>query len=217
MSIGLQVTREVKTRIPTEYGDFNLSYYSNSLDDKEHLAFVCGDIAGKEKVLVRVHSECFTGDLLGSKRCDCGEQLQRSIQMIAQEGSGAVIYLRQEGRGIGLLEKLRAYNLQDEGYDTVDANLVLGHEVDPRDYSIAAAILKDLEVTSIRLITNNPFKIERLINLGIDVRERVVQTPTINEENKSYLQTKIDRMNHLFHMPDAILESQSKQKNGDQE
>ena len=157
----VQVSREVSTRIPTEYGDFTLCFYSNTIDNKEHLALVKGDVNGKENVLVRVHSECFTGDVLGSQRCDCGEQLERALKMIGEKGEGVFIYMRQEGRGIGLLEKLRAYNLQDEGYDTVDANLVLGHPIDSRDYTITAAILKDLEVLSIQLITNNPIKIER--------------------------------------------------------
>ncbi|MEZ4830587.1 MAG: GTP cyclohydrolase II [Caldilineaceae bacterium] len=149
-------------RIPTAEGDFSLRYYRNNLDDKEHLAVVYGDVTGGENVLVRVHSECFTGDVLGSRRCDCGPQLHSAMRAIAENGRGVIIYLRQEGRGIGLEQKLRAYNLQDEGYDTVDANLLLGHQADERNYLPAAHIIADLDLRSIRLLTNNPAKIEGL-------------------------------------------------------
>ena len=168
------------------------------MDDKEHLALVHGDISGEENILVRIHSECFTGDVLGSLRCDCGEQLHKALQMIAAAGSGIIIYLRQEGRGIGLLDKLRAYNLQDEGYDTVDANIMLGHQADSRDYTIAALILGDLDVHSIRLLTNNPDKIEKLQALGIAVTERVAVPTLVNAENAGYLRTKVERMRHLL-------------------
>ncbi|MBN2500390.1 MAG: GTP cyclohydrolase II [Anaerolineales bacterium] len=188
-------------RIPTDEGEFVLCLYTNDQDDKEHLAFIMGDVYGKEDVLVRVHSECFTGDVLGSKRCDCGEQLALAKQIIAEAGTGILLYMRQEGRGIGLYDKLRAYNLQDEGYDTVDANLLLGHQEDERDYTIAAHILKDLEVKSIRLITNNPDKIENLKRLGIEVAGRVQLEPTITPENERYLATKVERMNHLLNLP----------------
>jgi GTP cyclohydrolase II len=187
-------------RIPTEFGDFQLCYYTNTLDDKEHLAFVMGDVTKADSVLVRVHSECFTGDVMGSRRCDCGEQLQRSMALVASEGLGVVLYLRQEGRGIGLLEKLRAYNLQDLGYDTVDANLMLGHEADERDYSLAARMLEDLGVKSARLITNNPTKINALIEEGIKVAERVALEIPANTDNASYLQTKAKRMDHLLRL-----------------
>ena len=186
-------------RIPTEYGEFSLKLYSNTLDDKEHLALVAGEPDGKDDVLVRVHSECFTGDVLGSQRCDCGEQLNRAMQMIARVGVGVVVYMRQEGRGIGLAEKLRAYNLQDDGHDTVEANLLLGHDADARDYTVAALILKELGVAGVRLMTNNPTKIAELDKLGVAVRERVALNPlVVNENNRSYLITKVERMNHMM-------------------
>lgn len=190
------VTRMACARIPTEYGDFQLCYYTNSLDTKEHLALIMGDVAKAESVLVRVHSECFTGDVLGSRRCDCGDQLKRSLALVASEGLGVILYMRQEGRGIGLLEKLRAYNLQDQGYDTVDANLMLGHGADERDYTLAACMLKELGVTTVRLITNNPGKIAALIDNGITVAERVPVEIPPNTDNASYLLTKVKRMDH---------------------
>lgn len=185
-------------RIPTEVGEFRLCLYESEQDSKEHLALVMGEVAGKENVLVRVHSECFTGDVLGSLRCDCGEQLQRSMAMIAAEGSGVLLYLRQEGRGIGLRAKLQAYNLQDQGLDTVEANLALGHQADERDYTIAACILEELRVLSIRLLTNNPVKINALSQRGIRINERVRIDPTITPDNARYLLTKVQRMNHLL-------------------
>lgn len=196
----LTVTRKVSTRIPTAYGDFQLCYYSNSVDSKEHLALYMGDLASAKTVLIRVHSECFTGDVLGSRRCDCGEQLDRSMAMVAGAGTGVILYLRQEGRGIGLLEKLRAYNLQDEGFDTVDANLMLGHQADARDYSLAALMLQDLGVNSVRLITNNPDKILALRSAGIEVTERVSLEVPMNADNADYLLTKAQRMNHLLQL-----------------
>jgi len=188
----------VCARIPTSYGEFQLCIYQENENCEEHLALVMGDPEDKEDVLVRVHSECFTGDVLGSLRCDCGEQLQNAMRMVAEAGEGAILYLRQEGRGIGLEEKLRAYNLQDEGYDTVDANLALGHQADERDYSSAARILEYLGVKSVALITNNPSKIEALTDLGIEVSRRVPLTSTINPENLRYLNTKVNRMRHLL-------------------
>lgn len=185
-------------RIPTRYGEFHLALYENSLDEKDHLALVHGDINSVDDVLVRVHSECFTGDVLGSLRCDCGEQLNSSMRMIAEEGTGIVLYLRQEGRGIGLHDKLRAYNLQDRGYDTVDANLALGHGADERDYTIGALILHDLGIQSVRLLTNNPEKIESLEAHGIEVAERVPLQPEPNVHNTDYLQTKLERMQHML-------------------
>ena len=194
----LSVTRAVSARIPTEYGEFELVYYSNTHDDKEHLAFHMGDLNGGENVLVRLHSECLTGDIFGSLRCDCGEQLDRSLQLIAEEGQGVLVYLRQEGRGIGLLQKIHAYNLQDAGHDTVDANLLLGHQADERDYTVAVRILEDLGIKSVRLITNNPLKISSLEDAGIKVNDRVELDNFVNPENSQYLLTKAQRMNHLL-------------------
>ena len=196
----LVVERQACARIPTEVGEFQLCYYQNSLDQKEHLALVFGEINTQSPTLVRIHSECFTGDVLGSLRCDCGPQLNQAMQQIAQAGAGIVVYLRQEGRGIGLLDKLRAYNLQDEGYDTVEANLMLGHQADARDYTIAARILQDLSISAVRLLTNNPSKIESLEQLGILVTERVPMPAALNVENATYLATKVERMRHLLNL-----------------
>lgn len=193
-----EVTRVTSARIPTKYGDFQLCYYTNTLDSKEHLAFVMGDLSRVESALVRVHSECFTGDVMGSRRCDCGEQLDQAMALVAKAGVGAILYLRQEGRGIGLLEKLRAYNLQDEGFDTVDANLMLGHEADQRDYTLAGLMLEDLGIASARLITNNPAKIRALEAAGISVAERVSLAVAANTDNAGYLLTKAQRMDHLL-------------------
>jgi 3,4-dihydroxy 2-butanone 4-phosphate synthase/GTP cyclohydrolase II len=188
----------VCARIPTYHGEFQLCIYQEGKTSEEHLALVMGDLECNEDVMVRVHSECFTGDVLGSLRCDCGEQLQCAMAMIAESGEGAIIYLRQEGRGIGLEEKLRAYNLQDEGYDTVEANLALGHQADERDYTCAARILENLGIRSIALITNNPSKIEALNSLGVNICRRIPLSPTINPENMRYLNTKAERMRHLL-------------------
>ncbi len=196
----LSVRQQTCARIPTDEGQFQLCYYSNNHDKKEHLALVLGEVAGQENVLVRVHSECFTGDVLGSLRCDCGPQLHEAMHRIAEAGQGVLIYLRQEGRGIGLLNKLRAYNLQDDGYDTVDANLALGHQADEREYSMAARILTDLGVRSIRLLTNNPTKIESLRALGVTVADRVPMPPQVNSENSVYMTTKVRRMRHLLNL-----------------
>jgi len=196
----LSVERAVTARIPTDLGEFQLSLFTNNQDDKEHLALILGDVEGKEDVLVRVHSECFTGDVLGSRRCDCGDQLHQAMRQIAEAGEGMLVYLRQEGRGIGLLDKLRAYNLQDQGYDTVDANLALGHQADERDYTVAARILEDLGIRSIRLLTNNPSKINHLQQLGVQVNERVPVEAAIYPDNASYLFTKVQRMEHLLNL-----------------
>jgi len=191
----------VQTRIPTRHGEFSLHYYSNNIDNKEHIALVKGDVANKQGIAVRIHSECFTGDVLGSRRCDCGEQLDRALEFISQAGTGVLIYLRQEGRGIGLLKKLQAYNLQDEGLDTVDANLHLGHLADEREYTIASLILNDLKVESIALITNNPKKITELTELGIKVDKRIAIEIPYHDDNVDYLTTKVKKMNHLLSMP----------------
>lgn len=192
------VSRKTSARIPTALGEFELYLYRGDPGSDEHLALVMGEVAGQNDVLVRVHSECFTGDVLGSQRCDCGEQLYLSMETIAGAGRGVLLYLRQEGRGIGLLDKLRAYNLQDQGYDTVDANLALGHEPDEREYGVAAQMLEDLGVRSIRLLTNNPAKIESLQALGISVSERVPVVGHVNGSNHRYLLTKANRMHHLL-------------------
>ncbi|WP_374688498.1 GTP cyclohydrolase II [Promineifilum sp.] len=195
-------------RIPTDVGEFTLCLYHNDLDGKEHLALIVGDLTGNGALpppLVRVHSECFTGDVLGSRRCDCGPQLAAAMALIAQEGRGVILYLRQEGRGIGLLEKLRAYNLQDLGYDTVEANLLLGHQPDLRDYRVAALMLRDLGVPSLRLLTNNPDKIAGLERAGLTVSERVpLQTP-LHADNAHYLDTKVRRMRHLLDLDETAL------------
>jgi GTP cyclohydrolase II len=196
----LTVRQTASAHIPTPEGVFRMCLYVNDQDNKEHLALIAGDVARQEDVLVRVHSECFTGDVLGSLRCDCGVQLNESMKMIAKEGKGILIYLRQEGRGIGLANKLRAYNLQEQGYDTVDANLLLGYRADERDYTTAALILKHLGVQSVRLLTNNPVKIESLELSGIKVTERVPLSSHVTTENAAYLLTKVQRMRHLLNL-----------------
>ena len=191
----------VQTPIPTRHGEFILHYYSNTIDDKEHIALVKGDVANQEDIPVRIHSECFTGDVLGSRRCDCGEQLAMAMQMLSEAPSGILIYLRQEGRGIGLLKKLQAYNLQDQGLDTVDANIHLGHLADEREYSVAALILESLQVKSIQLITNNPEKIDALEKLGIHVVKRIPIEVTAHKDNLDYLKTKAKKMAHILFEP----------------
>jgi len=193
-----QLDNLVQTRIPTRHGEFMLHYYSNNIDEKEHVALVKGDVAGKDNVPVRIHSECFTGDVLGSRRCDCGEQLDMAMKLIDEAGFGVLIYLRQEGRGIGLLKKLQAYNLQDEGMDTVDANIHLGHLADEREYSIAALMLENLKVKSIELMTNNPKKIDELKKLGIQVVGRIPVEAQAHKDNLGYLKTKAKKMAHML-------------------
>lgn len=198
------VKREVVARVPTEHaGEFKAVVYSNSVDNLEHLALVKGDIAKQDSVLVRVHSECLTGDVFGSARCDCGLQLQAAMKMIDQEGAGIVLYMRQEGRGIGLVNKLKAYCLQDdEGVDTVEANHRLGFKSDLRDYGIGAQILRDLGVSKMSILTNNPKKIVGLEGYGIEVVERVALEMQAGPENKEYLTCKRDRMGHLIEVCD---------------
>jgi GTP cyclohydrolase II len=194
------IHRQVAARIPTRHGTFQLMLFTNTYDHKDHMALIMGDVEDQENVIVRVHSECFTGDVLGSVRCDCGEQLDRAMQMIAAAGQGVILYLRQEGRGIGLPDKLRAYNLQDEGLDTVEANLRLGHQPDERDYTIAALMLKDLGIRSVDLITNNPKKISELKSLGVVVNERMPIEVPPRPENLHYLRTKAKRMDHILRL-----------------
>jgi 3,4-dihydroxy 2-butanone 4-phosphate synthase/GTP cyclohydrolase II len=194
----LQVERLTTARIPTAHGEFSLCLYANNLDEKDHLALVMGEVQDQESVLVRIHSECFTGDVLGSLRCDCRPQMEQALHTVAQERRGVLIYLRQEGRGIGLLDKLRAYNLQDQGYDTVEANWLLGHQADERDYSLAAAILQDLRPRSVRLLTNNPDKLQALRELGISVVDRVPLETEVTVENADYLRAKASRLHHLL-------------------
>lgn len=194
----MSVQREITANIPNEQGEFKLHLYTNSQDAKEHLALTSGEMEGAKDVLVRVHSECFTGDVLGSRRCDCNAQLHTAMDMISKEGAGILIYLRQEGRGIGLLNKLKTYNLQDEGYDTVDANLQIGRKADERTYELAADILSDLRVQSIRLLTNNPKKIDGMRDAGIDITERVPLHTDVTPMNVEYLRTKKQRLKHLL-------------------
>jgi 3,4-dihydroxy 2-butanone 4-phosphate synthase/GTP cyclohydrolase II len=193
------VKRQVEARVPTEHaGEFKAIVYKNDMDGFEHLALVKGDISKEERVLVRVHSECLTGDVFGSSRCDCGLQLSAAMKMVEQEGAGVILYMRQEGRGIGLVNKLKAYNLQDEGMDTVEANLKLGFGADLRDYGIGAQILRDLGVTKMALLTNNPKKIVGLEGYGIEVVARYPIEVEAGEESKGYLLCKRDRMGHLI-------------------
>ena len=193
-----QVRCTARTSIPTPYGTFELRLYECMLDNYHHIALIKGEVSGRENVLVRVHSECMTGDVFGSLRCDCGEQLRLSLKRLAEEGCGVLLYMRQEGRGIGLVNKLKAYALQDSGLDTVEANEHLGFPPDPRDYGIGAQILADLGLHKIRLLTNNPRKIVGLEGYGLKVSERVPISVGATDYNREYLETKRDKLGHLI-------------------
>ncbi|QYC72914.1 bifunctional 3,4-dihydroxy-2-butanone-4-phosphate synthase/GTP cyclohydrolase II [Chlamydia suis] len=196
------VSHVSSARLPTKYGEFSIHVYESVIDGTQHFALVKGNIHAQEAVPVRVHSECLTGDILGSCRCDCGAQLDMAIRYIAEQGLGVVVYLRgQEGRGIGFGHKIRAYALQDLGYDTVDANLQLGFPIDAREYGMAAQILKDLQLTSVRLITHNPKKFFGLQRLGIQILDRIILPVSISAENEGYLRTKKERMGHWLDLP----------------
>jgi 3,4-dihydroxy 2-butanone 4-phosphate synthase/GTP cyclohydrolase II len=192
------VERVVSVRLPTEYGDFQAVAYRETLTGKQHVALVKGDVEGKEDILVRVHSECLTGDVFHSRRCDCGEQLEHALARIEEEGEGVLLYLAQEGRGIGLMNKLRAYELQEQGLDTVEANIELGFKADAREYGIGSQILADLGLTTIRVLTNNPKKISGISGFGLEVVSQEPIEVEPNDENREYLETKRDKLGHTI-------------------
>ncbi len=219
------VNKTVCVDIPTPYGEFTLHYYKSDVDQREHVAITCGDVgtddstaaeAIDEPLLVRVHDECFTGDILGSFRCDCGEQLHASLRMIQEEGRGLVLYMRQEGRGIGLEHKLHAYVLQDQGYDTVEANEELGFPPDKREYGVGAQILRHLGVRRMRLISNNPRKFRALRGYGLEIVERVPIEIEPREENIGYLRTKKEKMGHMLDLEEQQTEQNPDPKDGDE-
>ena len=185
--------------MPTEYGHFRLIPFRQKSNGREHIALIKGEFTKDEPILVRVHSSCATGDIFGSMRCECGEQLHKSMQLIEKEGKGVVVYLNQEGRGIGLMEKIKAYKLQENGLDTVDANVHLGHQPDERDYGVGAQILRSIGVTKMRLITNNPIKRIGLEAYGLHIVENIPMEIKPNEYNAFYMRTKKERMGHILH------------------
>jgi 3,4-dihydroxy 2-butanone 4-phosphate synthase/GTP cyclohydrolase II len=211
------VERVVDTKLPTAFGDFVAVGYRSLVDNKHHVALVKGDVAGKEDVLVRVHSECLTGDVFHSLRCDCGEQLESALAMIEKERTGVVLYLSQEGRGIGLLNKLKAYKLQEEGLDTVDANLRLGLPADLRDYGIGAQILVDLGLTSIRILTNNPKKISGLAGYGLSVADQIPIEHAPNPHNEAYLRAKREKLGHTLHHQGLALDEEMLEREHEQD
>ncbi len=194
------VSREAEVRMPTEFGEFRMIGYTDRLTGQEHLALIKGEIREGKSVPVRIHSECMTGDVFGSRRCDCGPQLHAALRQMEEEGAGVLLYMRQEGRGIGLINKLKAYKLQEEGLDTVEANERLGFPDDMRDYAAAAQMLRDLGIDDVRLMTNNPRKVEGLIRYGIRITERLPIEMEPVQENHRYLNTKMDKMGHLLHV-----------------
>lgn len=192
------IKRATSAKLPTAHGEFKIIGYENAVTGEHHVALVKGDIKPGEEVLVRVHSECLTGDAFDSLKCDCGEQLRKALDKIETAGKGVLVYMRQEGRGIGLINKIRAYALQDQGMDTVEANLALGFEEDLRDYGISAQILKDIGVTKIKLMTNNPLKVSGLTDYGLEISSREPIQLNHNEKNELYLRTKRDKMGHIL-------------------
>jgi 3,4-dihydroxy 2-butanone 4-phosphate synthase/GTP cyclohydrolase II len=201
------VERMTSVRLPTEYGEFTAVAFRETLTGKHHVALVRGDVDGAQGVLVRVHSECLTGDVFHSLRCDCGEQLAHALERIAGEERGVLLYMAQEGRGIGLLNKLKAYELQENGLDTVEANLELGLPVDAREYGIGSQILADLGLSSIRILTNNPKKLSGIEGFGLTVVEQVPIEVAPNDENRRYLEAKRDKLGHRLHHQDVKFES----------
>ena len=198
--ISLEEAQDIPSdaRLPTSRGEFRIRVFHEERSGLDHVALTLGDMNGPDPVLVRIHSECLTGDALGSTRCDCGSQLDTALAQIQEKGWGCLVYLRQEGRGIGLHEKIKAYHLQDRGADTMEANIMLGHPADARDYRIGAEILKALEITEVCLLTNNPDKVSQMRDLGIDVVERMPIVAGVGEENLGYLTTKAERMGHAI-------------------
>lgn len=199
-----RLTRYAESEVPTQFGTFRLVVYRETGLDKEHCALVKGDVLGAQDVIVRVHSECFTGEVLYSLKCDCRQQLDMALSAIETEGLGAVVYLRQEGRGIGLGNKIRAYALQEQGHDTVDANRMLGFDDDQRSYEIASEILADLGIASIAILTNNPDKVEALEADGVKISRRIPVPITANAHNREYLETKRARMGHILQITNPI-------------